>query len=309
MIPVRNRTDYLAQAVASVLAQDPGPAEMEIWLVDNSTSTIVFTALLPAAAQERVRLFRQPTPVGMAENWNTCVSLSCGHLVHLLHDDDWVQPGFYARLAKMALARPNAGLFCCRAETVDAQGARKGDTPFWPGWGEPSHDAATMLNSFGNPLRCPAVVVRRDAYAAVGGFRPEITFYTDWEMWLRVTHAAGAWMADAVLASYREHGENITSRAFESGEVLTDLLRLGRVMERQIPGWQIAPLIAHVVQGARYYMDHFRARGLAGPVLAYEQIWRETAPLSQRLALGWDRSAGRLWRGLRRRVLHPRSTP
>jgi hypothetical protein len=309
MLPVRDRTGFIAQAVTSVLAQDPGPTEMEIWLVDNSTREIDWWALLPAAARGRVQIFRQPTPVGMAENWNTCVARARGHLVHLLHDDDWVLPGFYTRIGEMARARPDTGLLCGRAELVDPRGDRTGDTPFWPGWREPARDAVTMLNSFLNPLRCPSVVVRRDTYTAVGGFRPEITFYTDWEMWLRVAHAAGAWMTEVTISAYREHGNNITSRAIESGEVLTDFLRLGRVMERQIPGWQMAPLVAHVARIARYYADDFGARGLVEPAHTYVKIWRDTSTLSQRTALGWDRSVGRLWRGLRRRLRLPRLLP
>ena len=40
MIPVYNRAKYVSQAVESVLAQDPGPDRMQIFVLHNSTESI-----------------------------------------------------------------------------------------------------------------------------------------------------------------------------------------------------------------------------------------------------------------------------
>jgi hypothetical protein len=72
-------------------------------------------------------------------------------------------------------------------------------------------------------IQTPAVVVRRSVYEAVGGFRSDLCFTLDWEMWCRIARKYPVWYEPEVLASYRVHSAAETSRLVLAGEDIEDL--------------------------------------------------------------------------------------
>src|SRR5713101_8359248 len=98
MIPTYNpRPDYLEETLHSVLQQDSGREQMQIEVVDDCSPGMDVAALVKAIAGERVQFSRTAKNLGLAGCWNTCIERSRGQWVHILHQDDWVLPGFYAR--------------------------------------------------------------------------------------------------------------------------------------------------------------------------------------------------------------------
>src|SRR4051794_29434054 len=96
MIPAYNpRADHLEQALRSVLIQDPGPERMQIEVVDDCSPEVDVAALVKRIAGEQVAFSRNDRNLGLARGWNSCVSRSRGDWVHILHQDDYVLPGFY----------------------------------------------------------------------------------------------------------------------------------------------------------------------------------------------------------------------
>lgn len=217
MIPTLGRSPFLGAALHSVLEQDPGAAAMQIEIVDNGDDHEGLQRLVHDLAGDRVRIFRQPAHLPMAENWNTCVLRSRGELVHLLNDDDEVLPGFYD--AYSDAGAPGVALIAGQSVEIDEAGRWIGVTAPHQTRGGCVVDARIAL-AMGNLLRTPAVVVPRATYEAVGGFLPGFTHAPDWEMWNRAA-AVGpvAWVAPpralyriragAASASQACRGENI----------------------------------------------------------------------------------------------------
>ena len=112
---------FLRRTIASVLEQDPGPTAMEIAVVDDASTRLDPRDCIPAEARDRVAFVRQEARVGIARNWNFGVRLARGHWVHLLHQDDSVRPGFYAKLGEGIAAFPQAGAAFCRDLVIDAE--------------------------------------------------------------------------------------------------------------------------------------------------------------------------------------------
>src|SRR5215467_5604297 len=106
MVPVYNRTKYLEKTLASVLAQDLGPKEMQIEVVDDCSTLNDPEPLVRRIAGDRVNFVRNSRNLGLVANFNNCIGRARGHWVHLLHTDDYLLPGFYERL-KAALATRN----------------------------------------------------------------------------------------------------------------------------------------------------------------------------------------------------------
>ena len=118
VIPTYNCNQYLAKTLESVLSQDLGPEFMEIEVVDDcSTESPEF--LIDEIGKGRVKFYKQPKNVGHVKNFETGIRRAKGDIVHLLHGDDYVLPGFYEEMLKMYQANPEIGACYCRHFFVD----------------------------------------------------------------------------------------------------------------------------------------------------------------------------------------------
>jgi hypothetical protein len=152
----------------------------------------------------------------MVENWNTCLARACGALVHLLHDDDLVLPGFYQTIAQAAASCPEAGAYFCRFHTIDERDTPTDLAPLLQSRAGVLEDAVGLLG-LRQQIQAPAIVVRRTAYERLGGFRPDLTYSPDWEMWVRIACHFPIWYEPEPLACYRLHGAADSARAARSG--------------------------------------------------------------------------------------------
>ncbi|BCH28538.1 hypothetical protein MesoLjLc_04680 [Mesorhizobium sp. L-8-10] len=98
VIPVFNRQEKTARAVASVLAQDV--AELEVVVVDDGSET-PFTL---AEVDDRVRIIRHPENRGAAAARNTAIREAAGEWLAFLDSDDVWLPGKLARQLDFAEA-------------------------------------------------------------------------------------------------------------------------------------------------------------------------------------------------------------
>jgi glycosyltransferase involved in cell wall biosynthesis len=207
VVPSYNSARYLPAALDSVLAQRPARvAELEV-VDDRSTDDT--SAVLQRYAEVGVRHHVNAENQGPVGNFNTCLRRATGDLVHLLHADDEVLPGFYAR---MGAAFEHDGVIAavCRAEYIDEHGnpltatrAEQETSGIW-------RRARTVL-TVSNRVRPAAIVVRRRAYEVLGGFRPDLPHAADWEMWTRLAHHGDIWFENAVLARHRVHTASDTA--------------------------------------------------------------------------------------------------
>ena len=198
MIPTFNNTRYLRQTLESVLAQDPGPDDMQIEVVDNCSTDHDIEEVVRGIAGRRVAVSRNGENLGAIGNFNRCIERSRGHLIHILHSDDFVSPNFYSELGRLASSHYDCAFYANRAFFVDEDGIIIGVSPR-PTWmEEPTRDVKEMLRT--QYFQCPGVVVRRAFYERFGGFAPELVYCADWEMWVRAV--ASAW-ASSIRSRWR----------------------------------------------------------------------------------------------------------
>ncbi len=214
VIPVHDCAGYLAAALPEVVAQLGGRADAEILVVDDASSddpAVVVRRLGRGLVQYR----RNATNLGAIATFNRCVELATGELVHLLHGDDLVLPGFYAQMER-ALADPAAVAAVCRVHDITADGATTHTTrSYRSGTGVWTDALATLVVS--NRVRTPGIVVRGSAYEQVGGYRVDLPHAADWEMWTRLAAHGPVVFVDQVLACYRRHAASDSSRRMLTG--------------------------------------------------------------------------------------------
>jgi hypothetical protein len=104
-----------------------------------------------------------------------------------------------------------------------------------PGLESGGHEVNDYL--YANPFRCPGVVVRRAFYELYGGFRTDLTFTLDWEMWTRAITLSSGVALPEVLASYRSFLENESTRLAEDADTLNDRMRLNAIFAERYPAF------------------------------------------------------------------------
>ncbi|MBX3023754.1 glycosyltransferase [bacterium] len=291
---------FLRQALASVLAQDPGPAEMEIVLVDDASRRVDPRDGIPAGARDRIGWVRQPQHVGIGRNWNACVQRARGHWVHLLHQDDLLRPGFYARLRAASARCPQAGAAFCRdviidrrGEVVAAQRILRQPAGIFEDWIEHIF--------VGLHLRCVALVVKREVYETLGGFRLDLDYALDWDMWKRIAAARPLWYEPEALACYRSHGASASIGFQRVGDNLVEIARSIALSEALLP----PATAAAITRRTRANYTRYGA-GLAWQALAAGDLRTALAQLRAARALGTRRDIARAFVARARRAWHER---
>jgi glycosyltransferase involved in cell wall biosynthesis len=234
MIPTYNCAALLRETLKSVLAQDPGPDRMEIEVVDDASTKDDPETIARELGGARVRFYRQPRNVGAIANFNTCLLRSQGRILHILHGDDLVLPGFYAKMESLLEQNPGAGSGICRFAFVDSDGLwahlsdlmqRKGG--IYPG--------ALEKIAASNWAQFAAVVLRRSLVEAIGGFHPSLIHAADWDLWKRAALVQPLVYEPTILACYRIFEGNDTSRLVKSGENIADTRRSIELSSRYLP--------------------------------------------------------------------------
>lgn len=254
MIPTYNCSQYLEATLKSVLEQDPGPALMQIEVVDDCSTDGDIAALVATIGQGRVSFFRQPENKGSLRNFETCLNRARGHYVHLLHGDDLSGPGIYQQAARLFDTYPEAGAICTGFSYINEQGieinksrALQAETGVINNW--------LAQIATGQKMQPPAVLVRRSVYEQLGGFFG-IHYGEDWEMWVRIAaHFPVVYTPDR-LAFYRVHTTNITSRYFLSCQHILDIAKVIELIQPYLPAAERSRL----KRQARYNWSLYFAR-------------------------------------------------
>jgi glycosyltransferase involved in cell wall biosynthesis len=223
MIPSFNCAGYLRETLESVLAQDPGPQQMQIEVVDDCSDKDDPEEIVTQIGRGRVSFHRKSANEGAIRNFNTCIERSCGHLIHILHGDDLVEKGFYEEFSAAFELSPECAAIFCRAFLIDENRDLLGLSEFYRNLNAGSNDLRDLIMD--NRITSPAAVVKRRFYERYGGFDTSLIHAADWDMWVRAVVKGGARMLNRPLASYRMFDASDTGRLRRSAEHLRDTLR------------------------------------------------------------------------------------
>jgi cellulose synthase/poly-beta-1,6-N-acetylglucosamine synthase-like glycosyltransferase len=244
MIPTFEPSRSLLDAIQSVLKQfdervvngtDLSKDSLQITVVDDASSTVDVSSLLKESGlTDRVEFVKSGKHLGLAGNWNYAVSLARADLVHLLHQDDCVERGFYQQMWQAFQEQPGLGMACCRSKIVDDKGRVVKKTSRLR-WQRGVLDAWLSRIGERQRVQCPSVVVKKATYAAIGGFRPDLIQTLDWEMWVRIAGRFPVWYEPRSLAVYRRHKQSESSRLLASDLVWPDIAKAITINSASFP--------------------------------------------------------------------------
>lgn len=213
-VTVYNRRDYLKQALESVLNQT---VSVKVIVVEDCGPDFGLRKFVEDHFGDRVEYFRNPKRRGLFDNWNACLEVCSTPWLSILHDDDYLAPGFIEAMQRLHEAVPNRAFYFGRTIVVD-QGKGRLIEENWASGLVPFR--TVELNDFllQSPLFFPGQLFRKDDALKVGGFRRFSQYAGDWEMWIRlIALRGGAQTLDAV-AYHRFHdgvdrGTTLVARA------------------------------------------------------------------------------------------------
>jgi glycosyltransferase involved in cell wall biosynthesis len=240
MIPTYNCGDYLRKTLESVLCQDPGPDEMQIEVVDGCSTKDNPKEIVRELGKGRVTFYRLLSNDGPAHTFNTCIERSRGHWVHMLHGDDVILPGFYDAYQAAISAHPQVVMVVGGVSKINENNDVLLQSP------RKDVESVGVIHNFVEQQgfrqsgSSPAVVVRRSAYEAAGGFCTWFFHVLDMDMWLRIALQGDVVGIRQPYAFYRERSQSETSKAILSGDNIRErvLLTLINYKRLEIPGWR-----------------------------------------------------------------------
>jgi glycosyltransferase involved in cell wall biosynthesis len=282
MIPTFNCAKYLRQTLESVLAQDPGSDQMQIEVVDDCSTKDDPESVVRELGKGRVAFYRKPQNQGATSNFNTCIQRSLGHLVHILHGDDHVLPGFYARMQAVVAMHPDCALYAARCFFADEEGYYTGVTGRLP---ELEKSPARNVKDFyvGAPIQFAGNVLRRTFYEQHGGFLEGLVHVADWEMWTRAVARGGGMVVPEVLGVYRMFQGNDTGRLMRTAENLKDRERLNRILSARHPDFNMVEANKRVLCLAINQESLFAKLGDKEAAAANREFWVTRSTLGFRL--------------------------
>lgn len=208
-IPTCNQAEFIGDALRSAFAQTILPCDIIVSDDAGSDDTELvierFRGTLPDELRHLLRYERSNAQLGIGGNFDRAVRLAQGEFVVKLDSDDMLEPNFIEVLAGLFQANLSAGWAHCNVLNIRPNGSPIGlaHTRKKSGFYPAQSAFPTYLN---HNDTCHCVMLRKSAYLAVGGYRPEMKTCEDWLMWLEMLlNGWGYCFNEQPLAKMRKH--------------------------------------------------------------------------------------------------------
>jgi alpha-1,3-rhamnosyltransferase len=202
IVATNRRSPFLQEALASVGAQTH--RRVEVLVIDDGSDDPDSIART-VALHPGVTLIRQAAS-GVSIARNAGVAAASGEILAFLDDDDRWHPRRLEIQLRALEQTPDAVLSYCGMRSIN----ESGDTIAAAGQSPVTDEVDVARRAAGIIL--PNVLIRRDAFDAVGGFRPDLRLAEDLDLVLSLARRGRFVFTPDVLVDYRAHGANTTKR-------------------------------------------------------------------------------------------------
>ena len=213
LVTTYNHARFLEQALDSLRHQTS--ADFEVIITDDASSdgSADIIAAWLARTGFPAQFIRNQVNRGICANRNAALARASGTFVCSLSGDDCYEPDRIERQLACFLAQgERVAVVYSDMLVVDAEG-RPCERSFLDrtlnGAPPPQGDLFRRIVA-GNFLPAPAMMVRKSAIAAVGGY-DESLVYEDLDMWLRLSHRFTFVYLPGLLVRYRTHEASMSN--------------------------------------------------------------------------------------------------
>ena len=195
VVPTHNMARFVAEAVASVLAQSY--PNIEVHVIDDGSTDNPREALGALMNDRRVTFHSQPNG-GQATAKNRGIRASRGEFIGFLDADDlWVPDKLEKHVP--AFTRPEIGVVYTNYRWIDVTGVIMPTPPVHVRTGQITDEL--FVRNFVTGM---ASIVRRECFEAVGIFNESLAMSIDWDLWLRISAKYEFEYLDEITYLYRQ---------------------------------------------------------------------------------------------------------
>lgn len=264
-VPAFAAERFLAEALDSVLTQTEGAWEMVI--IDDASPDATFEiAQRYAAADPRIRAFRNPENLGAAATWSAAVAATTAPYVKVLCSDDAIRADCLARqLAVFDADRDGRlGLVAAQRQLVAEDGSvilkRHGLMAIKHSTTEVTHGELVkwVLRSGTNPLgEPPSVMFRRAALDAAGGFNSRWRYMLDVALYIEIAKEYDIGLIHEPLGMFRVSSTSWSAQLARSQAAEARQLFREAAADAGVSRWLLyrAIVTARVLQTVRRFVS------------------------------------------------------
>jgi glycosyltransferase involved in cell wall biosynthesis len=232
-VPALNAARTLDATMRSILSQN---VDVEVLVLDNA-STDATGEMARSVDDPRVRVARNAEVMTIGDNWNKAIALSTGRLVKVVCADDLLMPGSIQAQVDV-MEDPGVALTSAKFEVIDEAGDLRETGLGIPGL-EGLHAPRALMRTIvrlGPAAFGPTAgtMFRRDHFDRVGGFRGDLVFPMDVDVFARVCTFGMFFGMPELGAAWRSSSFNLCSQT-SSWSKLTDMLRFHHRIARDYP--------------------------------------------------------------------------
>lgn len=234
-IPAYNRPQWLRRSLRSIVSC-PAAIQSQVEVIVSDDSTI---AECREVFEDCIRFWqgsshyeRNQPSLGMAGNWNHCISLAQGQYLLILHDDDYLEPEGVQNILETLKQYSQYSVFLFGVNVVDNQGRiLKRQYLKKNQYLEPIEALKQVLTN-SSFVRFPGIVVQKNLFNFTGYFDDRVGGTADLYLWVKLFHQSGLMSVSVVTANYTVHSEALTMGMFNQS-VVESIMKLFEWIELQ----------------------------------------------------------------------------
>jgi glycosyltransferase involved in cell wall biosynthesis len=206
IIPVKNGAAFIAEAVATALAERD---VVNVVVVDDG-SVDETADIVSAFRDPRVVLIaggRVGVSAARNRGFAEVVKRDISSWVMFLDADDRLRPGAVSKL--LAASDDDCVAVYGDYERIDEQGRASGRRAWLRGRAKPSGEILAALLSGNFIVNGGVMLMRREAFQRVGGFDEALRHCEDWHAFCRLAALGRILYIDQIVLDYRVHGSSV----------------------------------------------------------------------------------------------------
>lgn len=222
---VFNGEKFLARAIESILGQSFG--DFEFILIDDGSTDATGSILEQYRLQDsRIQVLRQPN-LGLIEALNRGCRIAKGRYIARMDADDIALTDRFRLQVEFMEKNSSIGLLGGAVEYVNAEGKTLGISRNPSGDGEIREALASC-----SPFWHPTVMMRREAFESVGGYRKAFVQAEDYDLWLRIAERFQMANLESAIVQYRFHPQQVSVQ-HRKKQVMSSMAARAAALERR----------------------------------------------------------------------------
>lgn len=206
--PSYNQGQFLGKTIESVLSQNYPNVE---FLVMDGGSTDNSVEILRSYGKKIQWVSEKDK--GQTDALIKGIARTSGEIIGYLNSDDLLKPGSLEAVGKIFQENSQVQWITGDYEIIDAQGNRQDEFVRW--YKRVQREIMSLfpfLTGFflgiNNPIIQPSTFWRRSLYNQVGGFKSELRYTMDYDLWLQFLEVSQPKIIPQVLSQFRIHGQS-----------------------------------------------------------------------------------------------------